>query len=416
MKNKLVLGLTIVSALWLGSCANDDTADIIINSTITNTTNNTDNGEGGTPPTTGETIMLAGSYDTNLVLDINNEYIINGPMIMESGTTLTIPAGMTVKAEPTGSDVYLAIAQGARILADGSQNSPIIFTSNSANPRAGDWGGLILLGRAPVNSVAGTATSTSEIAGLPYGGTAADDDSGILRYVRVQYSGGSADGQSENNGFSFYGVGNGTVVDYVQMFEGKDDGFEFFGGTVNASHVSILNAQDDSLDWTEGFSGTITDVYIEHNGVSWDKAIEADGYNTDIGNNSNPLSFSAPNITNLTIIGKGSDNLVQDGTAVDLGAYEAVRLRAGTAGIFTNVLIDGFGEAFDLDGDDTDNPTGQQVLDGTLQLVDITFTDVTTKFKNDTGATFTDADFISGDGNGTGTNYSSWSTGWTLSN
>ncbi|MGC1514815.1 MAG: multidrug transporter [Maribacter sp.] len=417
MKNKLVLGFTVVTALWITSCANDDTADIIINSTITNTTNNTD-GDGGTtpPPTTGETIMLAGSYDTDVVLDIANEYIINGPMIMEDGTTLTIPAGMIVKAEPTGSDVYVAIAQGARIVADGTQSAPIIFTSNSANPRAGDWGGLILLGRAPVNSVAGTATSTSEIAGLPYGGTAADDDSGILRYVRVQYSGGSADGQSENNGFSFYGVGNGTIVDYVQMFEGLDDGLEFFGGTVNASHVSILNAQDDSLDWTEGYSGTITDIYIEHNGVAWDKAIEADGYNTDIGNNSTPVYFSSPNITNLTIIGKGADNLIQDGTAVSLGSYEAVRLRAGTAGIFTNVLIEGFGEAFDLDGDDAANPTGQQVLDGALQLVNITFTDVTTKFKNDTGATFTDADFISGDGNGTGTNYASWSTGWTLSN
>ena len=415
MKNRFVLGFALASVLWMASCEKDDTADIVINSTINNTTNNTTGGSEETP-TTGETVMLAGSYDSDLVLDIANTYIINGPMIMESGTTLTIPAGMTVKAEPTGSDVYLAIAQGARILADGSQNAPIILTSNSDNPKAGDWGGLILLGKAPVNSVAGTATSTSEIAGLPYGGTAADDDSGVLRYVRVQYSGGSADGQSENNGFSFYGVGNGTVVDYVQMFEGKDDGLEFFGGTVNVSHVSILNAQDDSLDWTEGYSGTITDIYIEHNGVSWDKAIEADGYNTDIGNNSNPLYFSAPNVTNLTIIGKGSDNQVQDGTAVSLGSYEAVRLRAGTAGIFTNVLIDGFGEAFDLDGDDTDNPTGQQVLDGALQLVDITFNDVTTKYKNDTGATFTDADFISGEGNGTGTNYSSWGTGWTLSN
>jgi len=416
MKNKLVLGLTLISVFWVVSCGNDDTADIIINSTITNTTNNTEGGGTDGGETTGETINLSGTYTTDLVLDSANEYIIDGPMIMEAGTTLTIPAGMTLKAEPTGSDVYLAIAQGARIVADGNQNAPIILTSNSDNPRAGDWGGLILLGRAPVNSVAGSATSTSEIAGLPYGGDTADDDSGIIRYVRVQYSGGSADGQSENNAFSFYGVGNGTVVEYVQAFEGKDDGFEFFGGTVNASFISVLNAQDDSVDWTEGFSGTLTDVYVEHNGVSWDKAIEADGYNTDIGNNSSPLVFSAPNVTNLTILGKGSDNTVQDGTAVDLGSYEAVRLRAGTAGIFTNVLIEGFGEAFDLDGDATDNPTGQQVLDDALQLIDITFTDVTTKFKNDTEIVFTEADLISGEGNGTGTDYASWSTGWTLSN
>jgi len=416
MKNKLVLGLTLIFALWVASCGNDDTADIIINSTINNTTNNTDGGGTDGGQNTGETTNLSGTYTTDLALDSANEYIIDGPMIMESGTTLTIPAGMTIKAEPTGSDVYLAIAQGARIIADGNQNAPIILTSNSDNPQAGDWGGLILLGKAPVNSVAGSATSTSEIAGLPYGGDTADDDSGIIRYVRVQYSGGSADGQSENNAFSFYGVGSGTVVEYVQAFEGKDDGFEFFGGTVNASYISVLNAQDDSVDWTEGFTGTLTDVYIEHNGVSWDKAIEADGYNTDIGNNSNPMIFSAPNVTNLTISGKGSDNTVQDGTAVELGNYEAVRLRAGTAGIFTNVLVEGFGEAFDLDGDTTDNPTGQHVLDDALQLIDITFTDVTTKFKNDTEITFTEADLISGEGNGTGTDYASWSAGWTLSN
>lgn len=417
MKNKLVFGFTLMSALFVASCGNDDTADIIINSTITNTTNNTNGGTGeGGGGTDGETVSLSGTFTEDLVLDIANEYIVDGPMIMEAGTTLTIPAGMTIRAEPTGSDVYIAITQGARIVAEGNQNAPIILTSNSDNPRAGDWGGLIILGNAPVNSVAGSATSTSEIAGLPYGGSAADDDSGILRYVRVQYSGGAADGQSENNAFSFYGVGNGTIVEYVQAFEGKDDGFEFFGGTVNASFVSVLNAQDDSVDWTEGYAGTLTDVYVEHNGISWDKAIEADGYNTDIGNNSSPVFFSAPNVTNLTILGKGSENTVQDGTAVDLGSYEAIRLRAGTAGIFTNVLITGFGEAFDMDGDTTDNPTGQQVLDDALQLIDITFTDVTTKFKNDTEVTFTEADLISGDGNGTGTDYTSWGAGWTLSN
>src|SRR5690606_40596849 len=114
-------------------------------------------------------------------------------------------------------------------IANGTVNSPIVFTSDASTPSAGDWGGLIILGKAPINSVAGNATSTSEIASLPYGGTDASDDAGIVRYVRVEYSGGAADGQSENNGFSFYGVGNGTVVEYIQAFEGKDDGVEFFG-------------------------------------------------------------------------------------------------------------------------------------------------------------------------------------------
>ena len=414
MKNKLVFGFSLLSALFVTSCGNDDTSDIIINSTITNTTNNTSGSTGG--ETNREIIALSGNYTEDLTLETTNDYVVSGPMIMEAGTTLTIPAGTIVRAEPTGSDVYIAITQGAQIIADGTQNEPIIFTSNSDNPRAGDWGGLILLGRAPINSASSSATATSEIAGLPYGGNISDDDSGILRYVRIQYSGGSADGQSENNAFSFYGVGNQTVVEYVQAYEGKDDGFEFFGGTVNVSFLSALNAQDDSVDWTEGFSGNLTDIYIEHNGISWDKAIEADGYNDDIGNNSDPVFYSAPNITNLTILGRGSENTVQDGTSVDLGSYEAVRLRIGTAAIFTNVVIEGFGEAFDLDGDTTNNPTGQQVLDDALQLIDITFTDVTTKFKNDTDVDFSEEDLILGDGEGTGTDYATWGAEWTLSN
>jgi hypothetical protein len=275
------------------------------------------------------------------------------------------------------------------------------MTSNSSTPQAGDWGGLIVLGKAPINSVL-TGTSTSEIGSLPYGGTDATDNSGTIRYVRVQYSGGKADGQSENNGFSFYGVGNGTTVEYIQMFEGLDDGIEFFGGTVNVNFVSIVNAQDDSVDWTEGYSGNITNVYVKH-GASHDKGFECDGYNTDIGNNSDPLYFSAPNVTNVTIIGLGS------GTG-----NEAVRLRAGTQGIFTNIYIEGFAEGFDLDGDTGNNPTGQGVIDNLLQITDVTFTDVTLKMKNDTGFTFTETDFISGDGNGTGTDYASWGAGWTV--
>ncbi|MCB0458831.1 MAG: multidrug transporter, partial [Flavobacteriaceae bacterium] len=229
MKNTF-LSLALVSMLFV-SCGEDDTADIIINdNSVTN------NYSGGT---SDETVLLKGSFTSDLTLDATKNYIIDGPVIMEAGTTLTIPAGMTIRASATGSDVYIAIAQGAKIIADGSASFPIVFTSNSSTPNAGDWGGLIVLGKAPINSVVGgDTTSTSEIASLPYGGQHPDDDSGVIRYVRIEYSGGKADGQSENNGFSFYGVGNGTTVQYIQAYEGLDDGIEFFGGTVNASYIS----------------------------------------------------------------------------------------------------------------------------------------------------------------------------------
>ena len=402
MRNKFLFAMTIAAALFT-SCGEDGTADIVINdNSVTNNTTNNTNG-GGNTGNQGQTIELNGTYTTNLTLDAANTYTITGPTVIEDGATLTIPAGMVIKAAATGADVYLAVAQGGKIIAEGTSSQPIIFTSGANTPNSGDWGGLILLGKAPVNSVTGSATATSEIGNLPYGGSEADDNSGILRYVRVEYSGGKASGQSENNGFSFYGVGNGTIVEYIQMFEGADDGIEFFGGTVNVSNLSVVNSQDDSIDWTEGYTGTITDAYVKH-GVSHDKGIEADGYNTDVGNNSNPLYFSKPTVTNLTIVGLGS------GTG-----NEAIRLRAGTQGIFSNVKLEGFAEGFDLDGDSGDNPTGAGVLSGDLNVNSVIFVDVTVNMKNDTGETFTEADFLTVDPNATGTDYATWGAGWTRS-
>ncbi len=395
MKSNFLLGLALATTLFV-SCGEDGTSDIVIND---NSTTNNNNGGGSNSSCEVE---LKGNYTSDLTLDSTKCYIITGATIFEDGTTLTIPAGTVIKAAATGADVYLAIAQGAKIMAEGTSSQPIVFTSNANTPNAGDWGGLILLGKAPINSVTGgTATSTSEIASLPYGGSSADDNSGVLSYVRVEYSGGKADGSSENNGFSFYGVGNGTKIEYIQMFEGKDDGVEFFGGTVNVNNVSVVNAQDDSIDWTEGYTGTITDAYVKH-GTDHDKGIEADGYNTDIGNLADPKFFSKPTVTNLTIegLGSGTEN-------------EAIRLRAGTQGIFTNVLLVGFAEGFDLDGDATDNPTGNGVTNGDLKATDVKFDDVTIKVKNDTGISFTTADFLTEDANATGTDYATWGADWT---
>ncbi len=388
MKNKFLL-LGIIAALFI-SCEKDDTATIILND------NCSPNNNGGN--TTA--INLSGVYTEDLILDPANEYVITGPVLMASGTTLTIPAGMTVKAQPVGVNAYIAIQQGAQINAVGTASNPIVFTSNAGSPASGDWGGLVICGRAPINSTPNGSvdTSTSEVGGLSYGGNAPADNSGSLQYVRIEYAGGAIDGNAELNGLSLYAVGNATVIDYVQIFEGSDDGVEFFGGTVNVNHLVVVNSEDDSVDWTEGYIGNLTDVYIQH-GASHDKAFECDGYNTDFSNEGG--YFSAPNVTNVTIVG-----------ANDAG--EAIRLRAGTQGIFTNILITDFDEAFDLDGDTGSNPTGQGVLDDLLQVIDITFTNVTTKLNNGTGYTFTEADFISGDGNGTGTDIATWGAGWTV--
>jgi len=393
MKTSKFLLSFFTLALLLVGCAADDTADVIINQ------------QGGAPSTptdpTTDTTEIGGTLTEDLTLEAGTEYKLISALIVPDGLTLTIDPGAVIRAI-AGADVYVAIMQGGKIMAEGTSTNPIVFTSDSATPNPGDWGGLIVLGKAPINSVTGgDATSTSEIGGLPYGGSMADDNSGIIKYLRVEYSGGAADASSENNGFSFYGVGSGTVIEYIQAFEGKDDGVEFFGGTVDASFISVIGAQDDSIDWTEGFTGTLTNVYVEHRQLH-DKGIEGDGFNTDIGNNSNPLFWSAPNINNITINGNGSSN-----------DNEAVRLRAGTRVLFNNVLISGFAEGFDLDSDGADSPTGQGVLDGETGVTDITFEDTILNLKNDTGEVFEETDFFSGVGNGTGADYSSWNNGWT---
>lgn len=394
MKTKfLILG---VAAALLSACGSDDTADIVIyDNSVVNINS------GGSDGSADQTVNLSGVYTENLVLDANTEYVITGPVLMASGTTLTIPAGMTIKAQPVGVNAFIAIQQGARINAVGSASQPIIFTSNAGTPSAGDWGGLVLCGRAPINSTADGSedTATSEVGSLSYGGNVPTDNSGTLSYVRIQYAGGAIDGNAELNGLSLYAVGNGTTINHIQVYEGSDDGVEFFGGTVNVSQVAVVNCEDDSIDWTEGFTGTLTDVYVQH-GASHDKAFECDGYNTDFSNEGG--YFSAPTVTNVTVIGTG------------IAGNEAFRLREGTQGIFTNVVVTDFEEAFDLDGDTGINTTGQGVIDDLLQVIDVTFNNVTTKMKNDTGFTFTEADFISGDGNGTGTDVSSWSAGWTV--
>jgi len=396
MKNRLVV-FGIVASLFL-SCERDDTADIVITDNSVTTVNNTTGNEGGNEEDTIILTPASGSITENITLEASKEYIINGATIVASGAVLTIEPGTIIKAE-AGPNVYLAVEQGAQIIANGTSSNPIIFTSNSTTPSAGDWGGIILLGRAPVNSVTGTSTATSEIGNLPYGGNIADDNSGVLRYVRVQYSGGAADGQSENNGFSFYGVGSGTTIEYIQSFEGADDGIEFFGGTVNASFLVVVNAEDDSIDWTEGYNGTITDAYVlQGNGIG-DEAFECDGFNTDFSNASG--AFSNPTVTNVTIESESGAN---DSTRGFL-------LRAGTQGTFSNILIIGKNTGISVDDDEASTPTSNGILDGTLTFTDVTFTDVTSNTSIDGNAT--EADLVTGIGNGTGTNISSWGAGWT---
>lgn len=398
---KLLLNLAVVFSVFALTSCEDDGGGLTINQDI-------DYGNGGiTTPTTSTLsgFVLSGE---NKVLDPNIVYSLNGPLIVKEGATLTIPAGTKIIAQ-NGADVYIAVMQGAKIMAQGTASNPILLTAHDRTP--GAWGGLILLGKAPINS---GLTATSEIGGFNYGGTDPSDSSGVVEYVIVEYSGGAVDAASENNGFSFYGVGNGTIVNHIESYYGSDDGVEFFGGTVNASNIVLIGNEDDSLDWTEGYTGNITDVYIRHEGTKYDKAIEGDGYNPDLGINVDPVFYSNPTLTNVTIEGLGSSTDIQNQEGISVGSYEGIRLREATQANFNNIVVRGFGRAFQIKGngsEDSSLTSGHHVLNGDL-TVKGKFEDVTTNVKNDSGVDFDETQFIILDNNANGTNVNAWARSW----
>ncbi|WP_115462814.1 multidrug transporter [Winogradskyella aurantiaca] len=394
MKIKL---LTIFSlALIVMSCERDDTASVVINDNSTTTIIN--GGDGGS-----NVVELSGVYTEDLNLEIGRDYLITGPVLMSAGTTLNIPAGLIIRAQPVGVNAYIAIQQGAKIEANGTATNPIVMTSNATAPGSGNWGGLVICGTAPINSTADGSedTATTEVGNLSYGGNNPSDNSGSIQYLRIEYAGGAINGNAELNGLSLYAVGDQTTVDYVQIYKGSDDGFEFFGGTVNASHLVVTDAEDDSIDWTEGYVGSLTDVYVVQNtDVSHDSAFEMDGFNTDFSNEGG--YFSAPTVTNVTVIG-------------DLDSGRAFRLRAGSRGIFSNVLITDFGRGIVIEDDEPGQATSQGVVDGDTSWTDVLFTNVESPFvANDLENPITEADVIFGDAaNATGTDFATWGANWT---
>ncbi|MGH7601813.1 MAG: T9SS C-terminal target domain-containing protein, partial [bacterium] len=202
-------------------------------------------------------IVVSGNITTNTTWTSNNTYLLNGFVYVKAGATLTIEPGTVIYGDKASKGA-LIIEQGAKIIADGTAAQPIVFTSAlPAGQRSyGDWGGLILCGRAPINVPGGTATIEGGVGSI-YGGTDPADNSGTLRYVRLEFPGIAFQPNSEINGLTLGGVGSGTIIDYVQVSYSGDDGFEFFGGTVNAKHLISLRTLDDDFDTDFGYSGKV---------------------------------------------------------------------------------------------------------------------------------------------------------------
>ncbi|MGF1584719.1 MAG: hypothetical protein ACFCUM_05325, partial [Bacteroidales bacterium] len=165
-------------------------------------------------------------------LDDSKVYKLTGLINVKDGASLTIPAGTRIEALG-GTSAAIIVEQGGQIFVNGTQDKPVVMTSGLASPGRGDWGGLVVCGRATANSGGGM----SEVGDVPYGGNIDDDNSGVIRYLRIEWSGAAFSSEKEYNGLSFFGVGSGTKVEYVQIHECADDPIEFYGGTVHANYI-----------------------------------------------------------------------------------------------------------------------------------------------------------------------------------
>ena len=277
-------------------------------------------------------VVLKGNITKNKTLFAKDSIVLAGQTFVKSGVTLTIEKGTTIYSladDGKGLAPALVIERGARIIAEGTAYEPITFTSVlpqdilNRNPW-GNWGGLIILGNAPVNI---GETYIEGLVGVPYGGNDPEDNSGILKYVRVWHGGRSIGQDNEINGITFGGVGRGTTVEYCEVAYNLDDGFEMFGGTVDIKYCAAIFCADDYFDTDLGYQGRGQFLFALLGAEEANRAFEMDndGSNMDL----QPRSF--PQFHNVTIIGSGESASADND--------QCIRLREGTGGDFRNMII-----------------------------------------------------------------------------
>ena len=300
--------------------------------------------EEGRLPAPGETVsVLEEDITVNTTLTNDNVYILAKQVFVQDGATLTIEPGTMIKALPDdgqGLAPALVVMKGGKLIADGTREHPITFTSAlspeqiDAAGKRGLWGGLIINGKAPISTTGGT-NNVEGLTGVPYGGTDPDDDSGVLRYVRVWHGGRSIGQDNEINGITLAGVGRGTTVEFCEVAYNLDDGFEMFGGTVDLKYCSVVQVGDDAFDLDEGYQGRGQFLFVKMDSES-DRGHEMDnktGGDLDSQPRTNPL------FSNVSILGPGIGN----------GAGDGVKAREGCGGMYVNYLI------VDIDDDGFDN-------------------------------------------------------------
>lgn len=266
-----------------------------------------DDDETTNPLPTGNMVVLQGDVTADKTLRAQDTVVLKGYVYVKAGATLTFEAGTIVKSDITEKGA-LIIERGAKLIANGTAEKPIVFTSGKAiNERIpGDWGGIILLGKASTNRT--TEPIIEGGVGKPYGGTEDNDNSGSLKYVRIEYAGIAAQPGSEINGLTLGGVGSGTTLEHIQVTYGNDDAFEFFGGTVNAKYLIAYATADDDFDFDFGYRGKIQYAISLRDPKFVDGGDAGNGVESDNdGQGSNATPYTHPVLSNFTFVGPNGD-------------------------------------------------------------------------------------------------------------
>ena len=340
---RLVYAMLAIVSVTTGSCIKVDFTE--------NITNNNSGGGGATDPQDPAT--NGGVIQGIIVKDYflpKGKYTLKGYVYVTEGNTLTIAPGSVIVSDITEKGA-LIIERGAKLIADGRANDPIVFTSGKAigQRQPGDWGGIILLGKAPTNRPLDPAPVIEGGVGRKYGGSDPNDDSGILRFVRIEFAGIAAEPGSEINGLTLGGVGSGTIIENVQVSFGNDDAFEFFGGTVNCKNLIAFATADDDFDFDFGYVGRI------QYGIACRKPDFVDGGDAgngiecdNDGTGSNATPITRPQLSNFTFVGPNNAT----GTAANHNFGN--RWRRATQFVLRNSIMIGWQKGgFSLESDAT---------------------------------------------------------------
>ena len=283
-------------------------------------------------PTHDRLIQTIITEDVTLTKDI--VYLMKGDVVVSNNATLTIEPGTLIRCS-SDKQTRLIVSAGSKIIAEGSRTFPIVFTSDQpANARKkSDWGGILILGNAPINTLSGVSFAYEAANSLnsKYGGDSISDNSGILKYVRIEFAG------KKSNGLSLYGVGNGTTLENIQISYSGDDAFEYYGGTVNSKQLIALHSTDDDYDATMGYNGTLDQILaVRHpliSDLSGSKSIEIDGYDSKSYNSQKPVSHMT--VKNATFITSSDKNTA-------MFTSEAIGMKNGAKLTVENSIITGY--------------------------------------------------------------------------